>query len=43
MEKEILKAISHIKSNKSPGLDNISNDMISHFFHFFPEVHSSKA
>lgn len=30
MEKEISKAISHLKSNKSPGLDNISNNMIKH-------------
>ena len=37
MEKEILKTISHIKSNKSPGLDNISNDMIKHSQTFFIE------
>jgi hypothetical protein len=30
VEKEISKAISHLKSNKSPGLDNISNNMIKH-------------
>lgn len=30
MEKELSKAISHLKSNKSPGLDNISNNMIKH-------------
>jgi hypothetical protein len=30
MEKELSKAISHLKSNKSPGLDNISNNMIKY-------------
>lgn len=30
MEKELSKPISHLKSNKSPGLDNISNNMIKH-------------
>jgi hypothetical protein len=30
MEKEISKAISHLKNHKSPGLDNISNNMIKH-------------
>jgi hypothetical protein len=30
MEKELSKTISHLKSNKSPGLDNISNNMIKH-------------
>jgi hypothetical protein len=30
MDKEISKAISHLKGNKSPGLDNISNNMIKH-------------
>jgi hypothetical protein len=30
MEKEISKAISNLKSNKSQGLDNISNNMIRH-------------
>ena len=30
MEKEISKAISYLKSNKSPGLDNISSNMIKH-------------
>ena len=30
MKKEISKAISYLKSNKSPGLDNISNNMIKH-------------
>ena len=28
MEKELSKAISHLKSNKSLGLDNINNNMI---------------
>jgi hypothetical protein len=28
MEKELSKAISYLKSNKSSGLDNISNNMI---------------
>ena len=28
MEKELSKAISHLKSNKSPGLDNLCNNMI---------------
>ena len=30
MEKELSKAISHLKSNKSPGLDNINNNMIKY-------------
>ena len=30
MKKELSKPISHLKSNKSPGLDNISNNMIKH-------------
>ena len=30
MEKELSKPISHLKNNKSPGLDNISNNMIKH-------------
>ena len=30
MEKELSKPISHLESNKSPGLDNISNNMIKH-------------
>ena len=30
MEKELSKAISYLKSNKSPGLDNISNNMIKY-------------
>ena len=30
MEKELSKPVSHLKSNKSPGLDNISNNMIKH-------------
>ena len=40
MEKEISKAISYLKSNKSPGLDNISNNMIRHSqtFLFLPFI-----
>ena len=30
MEKKLSKAISHLKSNKSPGLDNINNNMIKY-------------
>ena len=30
MEKELSKPISHLKSNKSPGLNNISNNMIKY-------------
>ena len=30
MEKELSKAISYFKSNKSPGLNNISNNMIKY-------------
>jgi hypothetical protein len=30
MEKQLSKPISYLKSNKSPGLDNISNNMIKH-------------
>ena len=30
MEKELSKAISYLKSNKSSGLDNISNNMIKY-------------
>ena len=30
MEKELSKAISYLKSNKSPSLDNISNNMIKY-------------
>ena len=42
MEKEISKAISHLKSNKSPGLDNISNNMIKHSQTFLLKVYKKK-